>query len=175
MTDVDLSGMTFTCGGKTQRIPFDPPLKSYREVRERVVEMDKECVDALGRSDVTINEFVPPTGLYLVIFLVVIATCVAYSQRWWFAQGGIVEHVLGSGFASFSWYLQPWLISGMLLLHSAELAFYIPHHLRKHSMNPRSSVWWLWVGTFFVEGVFASMRFRTLVERKREEKRRQKH
>ncbi|KAK5175071.1 uncharacterized protein LTR77_000208 [Saxophila tyrrhenica] len=175
MTDVDLSSMTFTAGGKIHRIPFTPPLKSYRETRERVVEMDQECLAALGRSDVTVTEFVPPRGMDLVVFVVVAATLVAYGQRWWFEQGGVVEKVLGAGFAKFSWTIQPWLICGMVVIHGSELAYFVPNYLAKHSVNPRTAVWWQWAGTTFVEGVFSFWRFQELVERKRQEKMKQKH
>ena len=175
MTDVDLNGMIFQASGERHLVPFDPPLKSYRDARERVVEMDRRCVESLGRSDITVKTFSPPYGPYIIDFLVCAATFLGYSQRWWFAHGQIVDQILGSGFANFSYTIQPFVFWGMVLIHGTELAFFIPNYLLKHSVSPRTSVFWLWVATTFIEGQFAFWRFKGGVERKREEKQKQKH
>jgi len=150
-------------------------MTSYREARERVVQLDKEALAGLCRSDITIQEFSPPTGLWAVEFAVISATFLAYSQRWWFAQGEIVDRVLGAGFARFSWTIQPWLITLMVGLHAAEMAYFMKNRLSKHSVNPRTGLFWKWSATTFIEGVFAFNRFDTLVAEKREEKAKQKH
>lgn len=167
--------MTFLARGKTYTIPFTPPLASYRDARARVVEMDKEALVALNRSDITVKEFLPPTGLYFLEFCVITATFLAYSQRWWFARGGVVERVLGAGFARFSWGIQPWLLGALVVIHGCELAVFVPKYLRRHSVEFGSRVFWLWVGFSFVEGQFAWWRFQALVERKRVEAERRKH
>ena len=175
MTGIDLNGMTFTCGKHIHNIAFDPPLKSYAETRERVVQMDKECLQALGRSDITIKEFAPPTGLYAVEFVVIIAFFLSYSQRWWFARGEVVERFLGPSFASFSWNIQPLLFNFCVVLHAAEMFYFMQYRLRKHSVDMASSVWWLWSATTFFEGLFAFYRFSNLVKKKLEAKDKQKH
>ncbi|KAK4548049.1 hypothetical protein LTR36_010769 [Oleoguttula mirabilis] len=175
VSGIDLNGMTLICRSKTYRIPFDPPMGSYREARERVVEMDKEALAGLGQSDITVKEFLPPTGLYALEFAIILATFLGYSQRWWFAKGQVVEQYLGSGFASFSWAIQPYLITFMLVLHAAEMAYFMQNKLKKHAVNPRTSLFWIWSATTFIEGVFAFRRFNGLVQKKREEKAKQKH
>jgi hypothetical protein len=172
MTDIDLSGLTLSCQGRTHRIPFEPPLKSYREARERVVQLDKECCQRLGRSDVTVKEYRVPEGLDAIPFFVVSATFLAYSQRWWFEKGQVVEAVLGAAFARFSWNIQPWLLWIMVAIHGAEMFYFAYAKLRKHSVSPRSRVWWLWTGSVFIEGVFAMKRFDAMVKSQREK---QKH
>lgn len=92
MSGVDLKGMVFVRGKQTYRVPFDPPMKSYSEARERVVEMDKNCTQALGQSDIAIKEFLPPTGLGAIPFAVILATFISYSQRWWFTPGSVSAH-----------------------------------------------------------------------------------
>jgi hypothetical protein len=176
MSDIDLNGMSFVAGGKTYQIPFDPPLSSYRETRERVVEMDKECLQALNKSDITVKEFVPPmiSAFYAIEFLVIASTFLGYSQRWWFARGAIVERLLGQGFAKFSWTIQPWLITFMLGLHAAEAIYFARNQLWKHSVNVRTPMFWKWIATVFVEGQFAFKRFYDHVEGKRQEKEKQK-
>ena len=150
MAEVDLNGMTFSCGNNTHRIPLNPPMTSYREARERAVAMDKESLNGLGKSDITVKEFVPPHDFYALDFLVIAATFIAYSQRWWFGQGEIVEQVLGPMFASFCWTIQPWLISAMLLIHGSEAVFIAMPLLRKHSVNVRTRIWWQWMFFSFV-------------------------
>ena len=173
MTDIDLNGLTLSCQGKTYRVPLEPSMSSYREARERVVELDKECRKALGHSDVTVRQYVPPNStLYRVEFFIIVATFVSYSQRWWFAEGGPVEKLLGSAFAHFSWTIQPWLIAGMIALHGGEAVYFALYKLRTHSVNPRSSTWWLWTLSTFIEGQFAYRRFDDLVKSQREK---QKH
>ena len=110
--------------------------------------------------------------LYAIEFLVIAATFLGYSQRWWFANGAVVEQLLGSGFAKFSWTIQPWLIAGMVGIHGAEAIYFALYKLSTHSVNPRSSVWWLWMLSCFVEGQFAYRRFNDLVKHQREK---QKH
>ena len=175
MSEIDLNGMTLACGRQTHRIPFNPPMKSYRDARERIVEMDRECLQALGKSDITVKEFVPPTGLYAPNFIIIAATFLAYSQRWWFATGQMVERYLGSGFARFSYTIQPYLITAMIAIHGTEVIYFISNHLRRHSVNPRTSLWWMWVFFAFTEGQFCFKRFNDLISRKREEKTKQKH
>lgn len=175
MADITLDHMTFTGGGQTYNIPLKPPMVSYREARERVVAMDRDCVEALGISDVTIKEYIPPTGLYAIEFLIIVATFLGYSQRWWFGKGQIVEAYLGSAFAQFSWNVQRYLFSGMLAIHAGEMAWFIRSRLRRHSVSPRSLIWWQWAGSTFIEGVFAIGRFNSLVVRKQEAKEKQKH
>lgn len=173
LTDVSLTTLTLTCHNRTIHIPFDPPLTSYRETRERVVELDKQAREALGQSSVTVTQWLPPTGLYFVEFLATTTTFLAYSRRWWFLPGGVVERFLGAGFARFSWQIQPYLISLMLLIHGAEVVFFARGPLARHSVNVRTATWWLWAFSVFTEGVFASMRFEKHVRRLREKQ--QKH
>ncbi|KXT07397.1 hypothetical protein AC578_576 [Pseudocercospora eumusae] len=172
MTDISLEELTLSCHGKKYRIPFQPPMSSYREARERVVELDKACRKALNQSDVTVRKFLPPTGLYALEFLVISATFLAYSRRSWFAPGQIVEKVVGPRFAAFSWSIQPWLIASMLVIHGFEAIYFARNRLRKHSVNVRSPIWWLFMASCFIEGQFLFKRFDTHVRVQREK---QKH
>lgn len=171
MLDITLEDLTLSCHGKTYRLPLDPPLKSYREARERVVELDKECRKALGQSDVTVTEYIPPAGLLATPFFAVLATFLAYSQRWWFAEGQFVESILGSTFARFSWNIQPKLIGFMLLVHGVEMIYLAAVKLPRHSVNIRAFLWWKWTASTFIEGQFAYKRFDAHVKAQREKQR----
>lgn len=175
MSGVSLNSMTFVCRSKTYHVPLNPPMSSYRDARERAVQMDKEALAGLARSDITVKEFLPPTGLYALEFAIISATFLGYSQRWWFAKGSIVEQYLGSRFSSFGWSVQPYLITFMICIHTAEVVYFMRNKLSRHSVNPRTSLFWKWAATTFIEGMFAMRRFDELVEGKREEKAKQKH
>ena len=167
ISDVTLDNMTLSCHGRDYRIPFEPAMTSYREARERVVELDKECRKALGHSDVTVKQYIPPNSLvYILEFAVISTTFLAFSQRWWFESGGPVDYISPS-FARFCWVIQPWLISGLFLIHGAEAVYFASNHLLRHSVSPRSTVFWLWVGSGFIEGVFAFRRFDEHVQAQR--------
>lgn len=175
IADVDLNAMTFVCGAETYKVAFNPPMQSLRDTRERVIEMDKECLQGLGKSEITVGQFVPPTGIYLPLFLVILSTFLGFSQRWWFGKGQVVEQFLGPMFAKFCWQIQPFLIMGMIGIHAAELVYFVQYKLRKHSVNPRTLCFWQWVVFTFIEGQPAYMRFNELVAMKQEEKQKQKH
>jgi hypothetical protein len=175
MTAISLTAMTFLAGTKTYRIPFNPPLQSYAEARSRVVAMDKTCLAALGRSDITVAEYVRPTGLYAAALAICTAMFLAFSQRWWFAADGVVARVAGQGFAGFAWMIQPWVIWGLVLVHGGELVWFVRERLGRHSVNVRTREFWLWVVSEFVGGVFCSREFDGLVERKRVAKAKQAH
>ncbi|KAM3418823.1 hypothetical protein BST61_g4787 [Cercospora zeina] len=117
VTDVDLNALSLSCHGATVRVPFEPPMNSLREARERVVKLDRECRQALAQSDVTVKAYVPPAGAHALPFLGILVTFVAYSQRWWFEKGQFVEQLLGTSFAKLSWSIQPWLLISVAAIH----------------------------------------------------------
>lgn len=155
ISDVSLEYIAFECAGMNYRTPLDPPMSSFREARERLVQMDKECLEALGRSDITIKEFIAPTGWYLVLFGIVSTTLVAFRTRANFESGSFISAVVPQSFARFCWTIQPLIWYGMLAIHGAETWNMARGRLRKHNVNIRSRVWWLWIATTFIEGVGA--------------------
>ncbi|GAB7362530.1 hypothetical protein MBLNU230_g2849t1 [Neophaeotheca triangularis] len=177
MTDVDLSAMKFACSGKTYSIPFEPPLGSMREIRERVVAMDQDCHAALGTSPVTVNEYVPPTvsSFYMAEFSIVVATFIINGQRRLFEQGGLVESLLGTAFAKLSWQIAPYVFWGLLGVHGVEVVLFSQSRLAKHGVNIRTPCWWKWAITFLIEGVFGVRRFDDLVQAKKAEREKAKH
>jgi hypothetical protein len=155
ITDVSLEHIAFECAGMKYRTALEPPMASFREARERLVQMDKECLKALGRSDITIKEYLAPTGLYLVLFLIVSTTLVAFRTRRNFEAGSVISAVVPASFAQFCWTIQPFIWYGMLAIHGVETWHMARGRLRKHNVNVRSRVWWLWIATTFIEGVGA--------------------
>jgi hypothetical protein len=155
ISDISLDYIAFECAGMKYRTALDPPMASFRDARERLVQMDKECTQALGRSDITIKEYTAPTGLYLVLFIIVSTTLVAFRTRKNFETGSIISAVVPGSFAQFCWTIQPFIWYGMLAIHGVETWHMARGRLRKHNVNTRSKVWWSWIGTTFIEGVGA--------------------
>lgn len=164
-----MRALELSCHGNTVTLPFVPPMETWREARERVVIFDKECVEALGVSDVTVKRYLPPTGSYMAPFLIILGTLLVYSQRHWHAEGqlgkkhlnilyavvraelmiaclptSIVERAFGSTFARFSYLIQPYLFGGLISIHALEALVFAYFKLAKHSVNVRSPIWWLW-------------------------------
>ena len=130
-------------------------MTSYREARERLVDMDKECVSALDRSDITIKEYTPPKGWYLALFMLVTATFISFGRRSNFAPGGVIASVVPDVFRRFCWTIQPFILYGMLLIHTAEMIHLGRGRLRRHNVNIRNPQYWMWMGDCFIEGVGA--------------------
>jgi hypothetical protein len=183
MTDLDINGFALSCQGKTYRIPFEPPMKSLAEARERVVSIDKDCRKALGHSDVTVKTFEWPQGGGAVAAAITLFTFVAFSQRWWFepkvrnrctrfpcflpsqSSQGIVAQNLGASAAARMYSIQPWLFWILLGVHALESVVLAQTKLKKHSVNPRSGVYWAWIISNTIEGFPCGLRFGRLVKK----------
>lgn len=140
ISGISLEELVFSCGNETYKTAISPPMTSYREARERVVQMDKECIAGLRRSDITVAEYIQPHGLYLALFLIVSATFVSFSRRATFEPDGFVATYVHHGFARFCWKIQPWVLYPMLMIHIAETVHMATGRLRSHSVNMRNKV-----------------------------------
>ncbi|KAH9827063.1 Protein of unknown function (DUF2470) [Teratosphaeria destructans] len=63
----------------------------------------------------------------------------------------------------------------MLGIHLAESWWFARTRLARHSVNPRTGLYWKWLATVFVEGVFGFARFDALVAEKAAERAKLKH
>src|SRR5262245_45644179 len=92
MTDVTLNDMKFDCRGEQLVIPFDPPMKSLREARERLVQLDKDTLQILGRSDITITKYIPPyaRAFHLFNFSQCLAVYIVFSRTAHFKPGSLL-------------------------------------------------------------------------------------
>ncbi|KAF2708237.1 integral membrane protein-like protein [Pleomassaria siparia CBS 279.74] len=179
MTDINLNNIKISYGGKQAVIPFDPPMKSLREARERLVQMDKDSLQTLGRSDISITKFVQPYAIpaHMMNFTTWLITYTAFSRRSNFMAGSLLYDTLLSrtpGFATFCLTIQPLLLVIIMGAHSVECVL-MARKLAKHGLTPFEAVWWLWVGTTFVEGFTASLRLNGLIAEKKKEKEAKKH
>jgi hypothetical protein len=179
MTDVNLSEMKIAYSGKQAIIPFDPPMKSMREARERLVQLDQDAREALGRSDISITKFIPcyvhPGHLFN--FTTCLLTYIAFSRSSNFRPGSFLfDNVLhmAPGFATFCSAIQPYLLPIMIAIHAFETAL-MSRKLKRHGLTPFDRLWWLWAGTCFVEGVTSAWRLEGHLQEKRKEKEGKKH
>jgi hypothetical protein len=181
MTDISLNEMQFTCNGQQHTIAFDPPMKSLREARERVVQLDKDALQILDRSDITIDRYIPPT--------------VKLGHLWNFSQcffsylflphpsiwqpGSLLYDSLlyrVPAFASLIAVVGWWIVVGIMIpIHTFEAGLMGKRLRKKHGSTPLDWVWWAWTGSCFVEGVTSKWRLDGLVKEKRREKDAKKH
>lgn len=156
--------MTLTSNGQSQhRIPLSPSISTTRQARERLIEIDHEAVAALGRSEVSVKEYVRPRGFHAVVFWLSAITFVLMSRRQNLAPGSIlyasVLHHLPT-FARFLQTIRPYVIGFMLVAHSVEAVIMARTRLRKHTVPDGSLLWWTWIMSTFVEGFGAFQRYK---------------
>lgn len=154
-------------------------MKSFADARARLEEMDQAALKALGRSEMTVKTYVPPLGFMLVVFVACCATYLAFSRRENFLPGAVVYEglMLGyvPGFARFCYGIQPVLMGLMVSLHAGEAGWMAWERLGRHSVDVGSGLWWAWVGSTFIEGMGAFVRFDRLVREEEERKRKGRH
>jgi len=179
MTYFNLTEMRLSCSGQSTTIAFDPPMKSLREARERLVQLDKDALQALGRDDIPITSYVPP---YVKLgHLYNFTQCLlCYIFLPWpsnFKPGSLLYDNLlfmVPSFASFVAGICRLVFIIMLPIHLAEAAL-MAKKLSKHGLTPLDKVWWLWTGSCFVEGFTSFWRLNSWIDGKRREKAEKKH
>lgn len=179
MTDIDLSAMKFSCGGQTTTIPFNPPMKSLREARERLVQMDKDTLQILDRSDITVTRYIAPYaklghlfnfGQCLLVFLLL-------PRGANFRPGSLLYNnllVMAPAFASFVLQVRWIVLPVMLAIHVFESTI-MAKKVKRHGLSPADALWWAWVGSSFVEGITSFWRLDGLIAEKQREKDAKKH
>ncbi len=125
--------------------------------------MHAECLRALDLSDVKIASYVPPqTMMHRVSFFVVVMAMVSFSRGANFVPGSRFYQMFGLGYVpNFAWFcatLQPLLFPFMMGIHALEAVWMARTRLKRHGVRRWGLVWWMWVGTCFIEGVLAFQR-----------------
>ncbi|KAG9185512.1 hypothetical protein G6011_08056 [Alternaria panax] len=179
MVDINLNQMVFSCGGQQSIVAFDPPMKAMREARERLVQLDKDALQTLGRSDIAVTNFIPawtkPAHLWNFTQCVLTMLLLPRQANW--QPGSLLYDTLlypVPGFASFVARIGWIVFVCMVPIHAVE-AVIMARKLAKHGCTFMDVVWWKWVGTCFIEGFTSFLRLNALVEEKRTEKEAKKH
>ncbi|KAE9992355.1 hypothetical protein EG327_009309 [Venturia inaequalis] len=135
--DVTLDKLVLSAGGRTISIPLDPPLKSFSEARERVVKMDQDCIEALGRDSITIKEYRAPKGFEAIIFATCFSTFILLSRP---DNVAFVFQRLPE-FAAFVLRIRLLVLFPMLAIHIFEASLMI-RKLQRHSV-PLFNSWYI--------------------------------
>ncbi|KAI2474463.1 HugZ heme iron utilization protein [Pyrenophora tritici-repentis] len=174
MIDIDLNQMVISSGdGQRSVITFDPPMQNLREARERVVQLDKDAQQILGRSDIPVTPSSPRTGTRPIgsVHNVLTVLPLLPRQANWQPGSLLYDSVLHlvPGTANFVAKFG-WTVVFLMLAHVIE-AFIMVRKLARHGCTFLDAVWWKWVGTCLVEGFTSFRRLDALVEEKKREKR----
>ena len=156
-------------------------MKALREARERLVQLDKDALQVLGRSDITITDYLPPwaPGLstHLFNFTICLLTWIAFSRKANFQPGSYLHDSLFTSFPQFSEFCsanQPVILPSMFVIHAIE-TFFMAKKLNRHGLTPFHGIWWAWMLSTFNEGWTSFYRANSLIEQKRQEKEAKKH
>jgi hypothetical protein len=194
LTDIELTHLlistsstftNYTTNRTTARnyIPLTPPMSSFSEARERLVAMHNESLAGLGMSEIAVTRYQPPSSpLHLFVFALSLWSWLSFSYRPNLLPTAPVKAIYDfwsvggywPGLASLSYFLQPFTISIMLVIHISEAVYLARTRLRKHQVKTGSRVWWSWVMSNFIEGAGALQRFDAIVQDKEEEKKKRK-
>jgi hypothetical protein len=149
---------------RTYNIPIEPPMSALSEARVRLVAMDTSSREALSRSPVTIKSYVPPTKpVHLFVFAVCATTYAFLSDESYVLPGGWAYEAFFKwipGLPEFVAVARLPILVLMILIHLTEVWF-MSIQCRKHSVAVGSLVWWLWIGSNFIEGFGAFQRYVT--------------
>lgn len=171
LEDISLSDLLLSARGTRYNVPLDPPMASFSETRGRVVAMHKECLQRLGISDITINEYRAPRGVGAVGFAVCLAAIVGFCRRDNFMPGSLVYEMIGlDNFPAMSqicYKVQPLVFSFLVGVHIIEAALLAVKRLKPHGVPFLSAVWISWVLSTVIEGFGAWVRFDGMVREKR--------
>ncbi|KAL8865997.1 MAG: hypothetical protein Q9174_006564, partial [Haloplaca sp. 1 TL-2023] len=69
----------------------------------------------------------------------------------------------------------PILFYPIVALHGSEAIYMEQTRLKKHTVPRLSSLWWKWIGSTFIEGKGAFIRFDKVVKEEEEKKAKAKH
>lgn len=184
LTDITLDHMIITSSHGRTLIPFEPPLNSLAETRERVVKMHQTCLTALDLSAIKIDEFVPPSKVWQWLTHAICVLCFTTLSPWLAGRiypttqpGGVVNKIWNvggvvPGLAGVAgrWAAATWWF--MVVVHAGEAAWMAQGRLRRHWITIGSGVWWAWVLATFNGGVASISRFDEAVAMKKAEQER---
>lgn len=155
-----------TADGTRYTVPFTPPMKSLSEARPRVVALHHEALSRLGLSDVKVTEYRLPLGRDGVSLLASLALYAFFSTRAHLEPGatGFVPDLLSEGVRRVCYNVQPFVNPGIFITHFFEALAFSQLRLKVHRVPLFSGVWWAWMGTTLLEGVFSWRRFADVVQ-----------
>jgi hypothetical protein len=179
LAEITLAGMKIAASdsGRTYDIPFDPPMQSLSESRQRLVGMTEAARTSLGlapagghHSTVQITRF-PPNSLQDRIALAVIGFYAAsLAAAPWMLPGTPLGDALdwawafGGGRQGYR-SLCLWIAGPVAAIHAIEMVMLHLRFMRPYGVAAGSGLWWRWMADAAVQGGGALMRARREVRR----------
>ena len=180
VTDITFDALTIkTRGGESYPIPFNPPMKSWADARQRTVDMDGEARSALDISPIAITAYEPPLSpVHLTVFGLCIFTFVIFVTRNKIVPGTwFYDNVLPWYPGGPKWFL--WIARVIALpvlgIHMGETYWLDRTRLRRHGVERGTALWYKWVASCFIEGMGCFQRIDATVKRKTLEAEKAKH
>ena len=153
--------ITMSSGSNLYHIALEPPMQTLMETRARLVYLDQKAIDAKGRSTVTVKEYRGPSTLFeIFIFTACVFTLTVLSRKQNVTSGSWLHDVMlfhAPGFAHVPEKMQS-IFWPMLCIHCAEAVFMATVKLNRHTVPVGSSLWWKWVISTFIDGLFSFRR-----------------
>ncbi|KAI9888444.1 MAG: hypothetical protein M1814_006923 [Vezdaea aestivalis] len=173
LEDLELGGLWIRTSTDRYMIELNPPMASFAQARNRLVDMDREATEGLGLSKIVVNTFsFPLTSRNIATFLTASFGWIVNSSPNNFRVGSFfANHFLRSNVAvcNFLEKAQPYILAFMVVVHSAEMAYFARSRLDKHRVPSFGAVWMAWLISGFIEGIGSFWRFDELVAAKKAE------
>ena len=164
-------------------IPFEPPMKSFMEARERLVDMHNLCLRELNVSDVVVKNYVLPDRIWqwaLCGLCALIFTTFPFRESIRPETGSVISKIWSLGglapwLARLSYTLAPYVLGFVVLAHCGETLWFINRRLSRHWVEAGTATWCCWVADCLLEGSGCFTRFDRVVKRLETEKKGAKH
>lgn len=178
LRDVSLDTMHIRAGGFNHTVPFVPPLKTWDDIRPRLVEMDAAARKALGLSDITVTTYLPPRGADWLVFFGVTFYFASAAYLPWLVPDSTAWGLLDKGFPGgadmFRWLVKVIFVP-VLGIHVVECYLLDRWRLSRHGVEPFTLTWLMWEVSCFFEGLPSWRRFDAHVAKKQQQKDAKKH
>jgi hypothetical protein len=153
MVDINLNEMRIaTPGGQEHVVPFEPPMGSYVEARERLIQMDRQARHALG-VELTLAEYATPTPeVALLAGPVALLPLGFLAKRYRLLEGP-------------SWKDAVPLVVAILVGQAMLLDLL---RLQRYDVDRWTGVWWKWIASSIFEGYGTWRRIDKLAREKKQ-------
>lgn len=179
LVDVSHSCMVILAGDSNEyKIPFEPPLESWSDIRPRVVEMDAKARKALNEDseDIRLTTYAPPTGHGAVVFGSVLFYFVCRATLHLVTPGTkaweMIDELWPGGVEWYAWVVKS-IFWPTVILHTGEAVIFERVRMGRYGVNRGSGLWWKWMANVWIEGITTFSRAEKVVEAKRRELKKQ--
>lgn len=178
LEDISTDHITLNSSFGRHVVPFDPPMKSLMEGREKLVAMHQHCLQELDLSDIVIDDYQLPRAVFpyvLAALVVLIGLTFPFRESLRPESRSVIYDIWSLGgrvpqLASLSHALAPAVLCFIYLAHGVEMVVLARTRLRKHWVETFSRTWWLWLGECALVGYSAFQHLDRMVKKKADAK-----